>query len=425
MEYDFIKKIVNQQFEETPEYVISVGWGTKYTNGKSTEESCLRYEVLEKKPLDLLDESEIIPPTIVISGVTFKTDIIQSRIKPTQQYSNFCDPTTYSFWYQTPITRLYTRPLTNGLSSINYTKSNGYTCTMGFIAMDNDTGSLVGVSNNHCYVSDAFFCSLRNPLGFRENEENSIVIQPAEGAYTPTYNIGVVKKYVPLTGSSTPTPIFNRVDGACTTLNQGDIDFSSSFRFTGLYGTYDPLKFATTAELNSLVGLNTFSTSPNLYSTGRTTGPKGEGACKLKIDAFPVTIAVPYNRQNVDVAAYFEEQIAFRLVCPAYTATTYYCRYPINGGDSGSALLADVNGERKIIGLAFACSIEPGTNDCYRGYANRIDHVASELNISAWTGQSANFSNISLLDSICLPNQTQKSIVINGKTYWQLGFCGP
>ena len=40
------------------------------------------------------------------------------------------------------------------------------------------------------------------------------------------------------------------------------------------------------------------------------------------------------------------------------------CYYPINSGDSGSALLANINGEIKIIGLCFAGSTS-GSPDGY------------------------------------------------------------
>ena len=54
-------------------------------------------------------------------------------------------------------------------------------------------------------------------------------------------------------------------------------------------------------------------------------------------------------------------------------------------------------------------------NDCYYGYACRIDRVASLMNISAWNGGNANFSDINngLSDQV--------SIEISGKTYWQVG----
>jgi hypothetical protein len=139
-----------------------------------------------------------------------------------------------------------------------------------------------------------------------------------------------------------------------------------------------------------------------------------------------VSVQIDYNKQGVDIPVYFENQIRFRLSCPDYSAVTSYCRYPVQGGDSGSALIYETpSGQRKILGLVFACTQEPGTDICFQGYANRIDDVASELNISEWLGQSVNFSNLSAIDAVCLPNTTDKTIVIAGKTYWQLGFCLP
>lgn len=432
MDLEFLKKVVTDQYLETDDNIVSVGWGFKYVNGEITDERCLSYTVEKKIPINEIPEENRIPKEITISGVTFTTDIIEGEIRPTQTFQ-YCDQYTLN-WdaflgnpYTLPQNRLISRPLKGGVSSINYTRNRGYVCTMGFIAVDNDTNSLVGVSNNHCYVHDAFFVSQRNPNGYRENEVGSIVIQPADGGQTPTNGIGVVKKYVPISSTG-----LNRVDGAITTLKQSDINPNESWKQVGL-NIPTPMPFATTSEINALQGLTSFNNSPNLFSAGRTTGPKGEstlGSCRLKIDAFPVTIGVGYNRQNSSVVATFEDQIRYRLECPNYPNLPT-CPYPLQGGDSGSALLYETqSGERKILGLVYACSGRINTQinrfECMLGFANRIDHVANELNIRAWLGESnINYSETTSIETICSPQTSSKTIVVNGKTYWQLGFCPP
>lgn len=425
-EFELISKIVNDEFMATPDYVVAVGWGAKYKDGKILDENCVSYTVEKKLPIELIPEGELIPKTITYSGKTFNTDVIEGSIQPMQ---TLCDPYTYQWRSVAPLNRNLIRPIQGGTSTINYTKFPGYKCTLGFIAVDNDTNSLVGVSNNHCYCSDATYVSLRNINGLIENQYQSNVVQSSDYTVTNANIIGKVKKYVPLTGSAIQY-IYNRVDGACTTLNQADIDPTQSWKQYGLTGWTQPMKFATTSEINSLVGLTSFSSSPNLYSSGRTTGPKGEpglGSCRLKLDGFPVTVATPYRQQGVSGAfvAYFEQQIRFRLECPSYTATSQYCFYPINGGDSGSALLADIGGERKILGLVYAGSVQNfgGIASCYRGYANRIDEVASQLNLSAWTGQTVNYTDINDSEFVCSTITDQKTIVLSGKTFWQLGYC--
>lgn len=430
-DFEKIKEIVRQQFESTPDYVVAVGWGTKYVNNKPTEDICVSYTVKKKLPIDQIPENEIIPKTLSVSGMTLKTDVRQGIIEATQAY---CNAEYNSFRFTAPPNRNTIRPIQGGTSTINYSKFPGAKCTLGFLAVDNDTNSLVGVSNNHCYTSDSSYGSMRNLSGLKENQYNNIVVQSADFVSPPSTNIGVVKKYVPLT-SSTSSIVYNRVDGACTTLEQSVVDCNVSWKQFGLTGLTSPPAFATTSEINSLVGLTSFNTSPRLFSSGRTTGAKGEkGNCRLVIDSFPMYTSVYYRKQgnNYGMIADFEDQIGFRLQCPDYTAVTNYCYFAINPGDSGSSLLYETpSGEIKLLGLVYACARNDGPNEfgvnevrCINGIANRIDDVANELNISAWTGQTVNISNVSASETLCLStNGDDKSIVVAGKTYWQLGLC--
>jgi hypothetical protein len=83
------------------------------------------------------------------------------------------------------------------------------------------------------------------------------------------------------------------------------------------------------------------------------------------------------------------------------------CPWPVWGGDSGSTLIANIGGVWKIVGLVFAGNGTPYNpqtglpnvtigNTVYPlqvassiGYACRIDQVASQLGIKAWTGSAA------------------------------------
>jgi hypothetical protein len=425
-DFEKLKQIVKEQFESTPDYVVSVGWGYKYVNGQVTDDRCLSYMVRKKLPIDQVPESELIPKTLSVSGMTLKTDVVQGIVEATQDY---CNAEYNSFRFSPPPNRNTIRPIQGGVSTMNYTKFPGAKCTLGFLAVDNDTNSIVGVSNNHCYTSDSSYGSERNLSGLKENQYNNIVVQSADAVQPPLTNIGVVKKYVPLTDFG-----YNRVDGACTTLDQAVVDCNVSWKQFGLTGYTSPMRFATTSEINSLSSFT--STSPLLFSSGRTTGAKGEkGNCRLVIDAFPVYSSVYYRKQgnNLGMIADFENQIKFRLSCPDYSAITNYCYFVINPGDSGSALLYDdpITSERRILGLVYACQRQDGYNEfnvfenrCYTGFANRIDDVANELNLSAWTGQTVNVSNPATSETLCLTtNGNDKSIVVAGKTYWQLGLC--
>jgi hypothetical protein len=84
--------------------------------------------------------------------------------------------------------------------------------------------------------------------------------------------------------------------------------------------------------------------------------------------------------------------------------------------------LVNINGTIKIVGLSFA-----GAGQCdgclkFIAHANRIDRVAEDLNISPFTGQTVNFSDIdNPLVHYELGLSSDETKVINGKTYYQLG----
>ena len=98
----------------------------------------------------------------------------------------------------------------------------------------------------------------------------------------------------------------------------------------------------------------------------------------------------------------------------------YVCTYPINAGDSGSALVADFGGTRKIIGLVFAGSYF--NNQVTRGLANRIDKVAEQIDISAWTGQTVNYSDTGNTQTYTVAGLSNEPYIdLGGNTYWQAG----
>jgi len=121
----------------------------------------------------------------------------------------------------------------------------------------------------------------------------------------------------------------------------------------------------------------------------------------------------PYHRQGIDTNATFTDLISF-VATSGSTRPFSICNYPIWHGDSGSALIADIEGTKKIIGLCFAGSTTVGV-------ACRIDHVADLIKVSAWKGESANFSNENIEQYTVNELSNQVSITISGKTYWQVG----
>jgi hypothetical protein len=91
------------------------------------------------------------------------------------------------------------------------------------------------------------------------------------------------------------------------------------------------------------------------------------------------------------------------------------CSWPIYSGDSGSGLLAYINGVWKIIGLCFAGSTT-------FGFACRIDKVAEQLGIEAWDGSSKPFINLNSKQIKAVSGTSgNKTLNCGGTTYWQIG----
>jgi hypothetical protein len=411
MKHEDILKITEEYHFNTDDNVVGVGYGYKTVNGIVTNEKSIVFTVKEKVAKEDLTEDQLLPKTININDTFLRTDVIQGTYELIS-----CDPNFQNWQTTPPSTRNKFRPLKGGVSTTNYTSLSGYVGTLGFLAKDNDTNSLIGVTNSHVLVDDAFLCSDRSPVGTISNINNDSVVQPhpIDGAYFGNGGvnpIGVVKKYYPL---QIP-PVYNYIDVSLTTIDSSVVN-STSYQQEGL--TTSALTFASTSEINNIL-----SSNPLLYSAGRTTGSKGEGLTKLRAYSFPITISINYNKQGVATTVYMSDCIGFiavsgSTVLPPYTEG---CYNPISAGDSGSALIADFGGTKKIIGLVFAGSGDDiGTT---LGIACRIDRIASLMNISEWNGETINYSNVANALELDIPGLDPRPYIdhIDGKRYWQVG----
>ena len=203
------------------------------------------------------------------------------------------------------------------------------------------------------------------------------------------------------------------------------------------------MPFASTAEIDNLINNNY-----ELFSSGRTTGVKGSPStlCPIRMYGY-ASFPIAYPLQGTSTLSYFTDVLMF--VKPndssSFTPSTpltpaTLCPYPVWGGDSGSTLLANIGGVWKIVGLVFAGngtsynqqtglpSVTVG-NTVYPlqvassiGYACRIDQVASQLGIKAWTGSAAPVVDHSTITykTVSGSNDT-KTLVCSGSTYWQVG----
>ena len=348
------------------------------------------------------------------------------------------------------------RGLKGGVSITSTSKSTPFTNagsvgTMGLVCQDSASGALVGLTNNHVVIRDAYYTTQRtytNPQNEYDLVDSSNTIQGdfvyQTGETQPVsaggaQEIGRVLRYVPIytSASIVANPsLTNKVDAAifslyCTSSTGASIiNFTSSFQQLGLTYTAS-IPFASTAEIDNLLNNNY-----EFYSSGRTTGPKGSPGtlCPLRMFSY-TSFPISYPLQGTNTLSYFTDIIAY--VKPSESSSynpstvnssTQVCAYPVWGGDSGSTLIANIGGVWKIIGLVFAGNGTPYNPALgYQvassiGFACRIDQVASQLGIRAWTGSIAPVvDHNAIIYRTVSGSSNNKTLVCSGSTYWQVG----
>ena len=406
-------KLKVQELAETTSGINNVSYGFKFVGGEQTNELCIIYGVEEKKPLSELSPEEILPTNVTVGEQVLKTDVFQIGRAELLACNAACGQVAGP---NSAANRALTRPLKGGLS-ITSTNNVLTVGTMGFIGVHTETQTLVGVTNNHVTIQDAFFTSERNLAGVIKNEYAPIdyIYQNGETGsipVDPAYTVGQSLRYVPISKNN-----INYVDGAIFSLEAADVDIATSYQQAGVTDYTLPLPFASTAEINNLL-----TTNPMIYSSGRTTGPKGGVTCPMRIFSIFSSTILTYKLQGVPTICQFLDQIVY--VKPENDPSlTTICANPVYSGDSGSALIADFGGVRKIIGLVFAGAgdgVTPGV--FYYGYANRIDRVASELGIEAWDGTAKGYVDPSSITYKTTYNGSSNKILnCEGVNYWQVG----
>ena len=431
-----------KQMRSTSDDVTLIYYGPKEVNGQigNGNGNAIVFSVKKKKPLEELSESEIIPKSIQVGDINIKTDVVEGVVQRGVTYTNAGSCSTYADWITTPpINRQEFRPLKGGISLTNYTNNSGSTGTGGLICVDDDTNSLCMLSNNHVLINDAFITSNRSAsLNIDTNVSGSVCTQPNEsGVSSLTYRVGVVKKYWPIgdayySGSGTISEYngVNQIDAAIVAIDPPSVTtnlvFTGSWEQVGLTGSVisSPPQFATTAEIDYIIAN---SASANLYMTGRTTGAKGQGTIKLKIQSGSGLSLLAYDRQGGSVACWMFPCIIYRAPGGSDLTPGTYCFWPSWRGDSGASVLAEISGSLKIVGLNFAGSYITISGSQYgiNGIACRMDLVAEKLNLSAWNGTTFNYTDTTTSSYVIVDGTSNlaksASIQIGGSTYWQLG----
>ena len=438
-----LKDKIEELFKATPSNV-GVAYGTKRVNGKFTGENCIVFNVEKKKPLSELSKDEILPTSVKVGENVYKTDVWEVGKIRTFAVSCYpaiagscvdCNPiispACYIDWCppnydpeagigSLPIPNQgYIIPLKGGVQITSDHQwpaldGNYYTGTLGFIAIDTLSSALVGVTNNHVVVANPFYTTER-AVDNVQNEENDTVYlidtYTHLGYYTP-YTIGKVIRYVPVKHCNPVYDIYgelidcigpiNLVDGALISVDSSVID-SESHKQYGLSYT-GVVEFASPEDIESL----TIYTP--IYSSGKTTGPKEDYPCNLRVVGIHSYAPVSgYNDGYVPRLVNYGDLIHFERI-------DHECPWPIAPGDSGSALIANFSGTWKIIGLCFA-------GNEFNGFACSIYNVESELGISRWDGTSHPTVNTLTGQHLITISGTTDSIttICGGNTYWQIG----
>lgn len=518
----------------------AIGW--KKTNNEYIRgEKSVVFGVEHKKDISELSENEIIPSSITIDGITYKTDVVEhipiylddcynfpaeESAQPLTDNTvlnmrwNFTSGNHLTSNYPAAIGRDYTDAASGlmggtqvikfpdsyagGVNNFGQARAAYLLGTMGFIAVDNEDGRIVGVTNTHVACdrkfrnSDRFrtagaangvtyFGELDDPyslvhprprnLGLSDStrtytdDNGNYILSEPPGTFPPqliirtwdfqNFNRQAVQQYPPLASDSTfiQTAVVHEdaaysyvlnsgaymlkryspfVRSQVTTANRVDacvFDIDDKFLEDYSYKLREPdgdmnmvgeyLEFATTTELDNML-----TNPPNaIYSVGRTTGPKGFFAngrensaltsCILECVATNAASQINFREREQAAVSAFTNLIQLQF--------TDGSANPSDGGDSGSAYIADLtgNGDFKVIGLHFA----GGTNFAGEGIALgcRIDEVASRMNISAWTGATSVDTSRPTKTVVTRPytqdDPDQETITIGGHTYYNVGLA--
>ena len=455
-------------------HIRSIGLGKKIVKGKFTDIDSVVFSVKEKKPLSQLSRSEIIPPKLTIDGKEYFTDVMHcpKRNYKADCYgtnldtwaSNHRKKFRYSpFGFDTDIR--VNQPLQGGIS---FGQSEGGTGTLGCIVEDlaqtaeGEEYTLSGLTNNHVIVKDAFYASEKSFLpdyGYVIKANNIFkkgTVQPGEaitggagpGGQTYTmpdfnqeYGVGYVKRYVPMY-------FWNwNDDGEYVYKNPVDAALSSIFKFSKDAIAFDPKNpenqlpdpvdlyilgtqsrrqydyingglvfFQNHYEFASSEEINSVTTGTRIWKSGRTTGVVGMNTCPACIYQTNLDVNVyGYGFSQFSVEVLFSDIMSFTYASQAPDSNGLYTPNPlpgvIIGGDSGSVLIAEFNGVKKIIGLNFAGGyFSEASGPGSIGFACRIDHVAEMLEIRAINTEVINPDNNNYYSNF---NQW-KYIVVNG-----------
>lgn len=416
---DTILEKIQELHQNKPDGVTSISLGYKTKNGERTGEIGIVYSVVEKKNKNNISSDQLLPQSVIIDGHNTVTDVIEMPQLATMAcfVSGSTEITRLQNLTSAPIALKggqEMRQFPTGWINLGGGSASITIGTLGFFAVDSIDGKIVAVTNAHVCCYRKTLASQRNisEESLSPNNTGETVKWVMDGnMYFPggsfrnnannARGMNRIKRYIPQTRTG-----INYVDAALLIPEPTYVDVNSYQMWQPTTEPIYPtsLPFASTSELNNLL-----STNPKVYSTGRTTGPKGWGtspSCIIRVNQVGASANVTDSTEGW--VALWNDLI--------YIQNEDGSTGPMGGADSGSVVLAEIGGVKKIIGLFFA----GGSNI---GALCRIDRIASTLQISQFTTP--------LNTSIPTPNffsssdfntyGSQSTILRNGKTYYQIG----
>ena len=305
--------------------------------------------------------------------------------------------------------------------SIGSDADPGFLGTIGCIAQDIDNDNVVALTNAHVAAGIKYGHQYPQPY---TNDPNALTTTAVGEAWHYPYNEitnhGTVYRVHQNNAQNNDfTDPENTIDAAVLFLGDNVWDADSYQMIQSAVLTSNP-EWATTAELNALSGSAT-----DIFMTGARTGIKGSdidyvNGIKLRITAEDVNsqISVPAGS---DILADFSS-IAFNDLLQVQAVQSdgiTTCAGVSQGGDSGSAVYADIGGNWKLIGLLFA-----GGYTAHTGLICRIDHIADKLRVKRWDGTTTSQAATTVDTIVLQGDRTEASVTHNGNIYYRVGLTG-
>lgn len=372
--------------------VNAISIAHKYTNGVNTSNLCVKFSVNEKKSLSKIKEDQIIPKEVTIDGVVYPTDVVQKNTLVYKLNQIGCYGWQYGTW-AAPNRRNRTTgtfDVFSGGMSIG-TREIGGTGTMGALVKDLADDTIVGLTNNHVIIEDAFLASEKVILTSRglsldgKSIKERKVIQPglidsrSSNTTVPSQSqvIGRNKRYVPM-----------RIlgEGQLNTVDAAIFSFEAFTDRVTSESTKQTNMFDSIYDYPLADGGDTITVGMQVWKSGRTSGFTGH--CPMEIYETNLETEVGYY----DFSGYGAVVTFSKCLFFSYSERIngWPRGYALLPGDSGSVLIGDVGGTKKIIGLNFAggsvgFGAEPG-NYCI---ACLMSEVKAQLNIGSLSSSEA------------------------------------